>query len=200
MSTLVRRAPQQSRSARRMSAFLEAAEEQFAELGFEAATMTAIAERAGSSIGALYSYFPDKKAIALALLEIYAGQVREHWRKLFDDVEAYSSREFAARFIDRFLRFVVERPAYLQLHAAPIRLHRNAAAKRAFRATLVEALRRRVRGLGQEKAELCVGVMLQVVQGMMRMYNDAEASARAAVVAEFRTALGGYLSTVFGDL
>ena len=70
-STVVRRSPQQDRSTRRVATFLEAAETLFAELGFEAATMTAIAERAGSSIGALYSYFPDKKSIALALLDTY---------------------------------------------------------------------------------------------------------------------------------
>ena len=198
-STLVRRAPQQDRSTRRVAAFLGAAEALFAELGFEAATMTAIAEQAGSSIGALYSYFPDKKAIALALLDTYAGQIKEHWRKLFDEVAAYSSRDFSERFIDRFLDFVAEHPAYLQLQAAPIRLRRSRAAKRAFRASLVEVLRRRVPALGQHPAELRVGVMLQIVQGMLQMYTDTDPSERATVIKEFKTALASYVSTVFGE-
>jgi AcrR family transcriptional regulator len=198
-STVVRRAPQQDRSTRRVTAFLGAAEALFAELGFEAATMTAIAERAGSSIGALYSYFPDKKSIALALLDTYAGQIKEHWRKLFDEVAAYSSREFSERFIDRFLDFVAEHPAYLQLQAAPIRLRRSRATKRAFRASLVEVLRRRVPALGQQPAELRVGVMLQIVQGMVQMYNDADSSERATVIKEFKTALASYVGTVFGE-
>jgi AcrR family transcriptional regulator len=182
-----------------VTAFLEAAEALFAELGFEAATMTAIAERAGSSIGALYSYFPDKKAIALALLDNYAGQIKEHWRQLFEEIAAYSARDFSERFIDRFLDFVTDHPAYLQLHAAPIRLRRSGAAKRAFRASLVEALRRRIPALGQQAAELRVGVMLQIVQGMVRMYNDAHPSERAALIQEFKTALAGYVGTVFGE-
>jgi AcrR family transcriptional regulator len=198
-TTSLRRAPQQDRSTRRVTAFLEAAEALFAELGFEGATMTAIAERAGSSIGALYSYFPDKKAIALALLETYTGQIKEHWRPLFDEVAAYSARDFSEHFIDRFLDFVAAHPAYLQLHAAPIRLHRSRPAKRAFRASLVEALRRRVPALGQQPAELRVGVMLQIVQGMVQMYNDADPSERATVINEFKTALASYLSTVFGE-
>jgi AcrR family transcriptional regulator len=198
-STSARRAPQQNRSIRRVTAFLEAAEALFAELGFEAATMTAIAERAGSSIGALYSYFPDKKAIALALLDNYAGQIKEHWRQLFEEIAAYSARDFSERFIDRFLDFVTDHPAYLQLHAAPIRLRRSGAAKRAFRASLVEALRRRIPALGQQAAELRVGVMLQIVQGMVRMYNDAHPSERAALIQEFKTALAGYVGTVFGE-
>jgi AcrR family transcriptional regulator len=199
LSTSVRRAPQQDRSTRRVTAFLGAAEALFAELGFEAATMTAIAERAGSSIGALYSYFPDKKAIALALLDTYTGQIKEHWRPLLDEIAAHSARDFSGRFIDGFLDFVAEHPAYLQLQAAPIRLRRSTAAKRAFRAALVEALRRRVPALGQQPAELRVGVMLKIVQGMVQMYNDGDASERATVIKEFKTALACYVSTVFGE-
>jgi AcrR family transcriptional regulator len=198
-STSVRRSPQQDRSTRRLTAFLEAAEALFAEFGFETTTMTAIADRAGSSIGALYSYFPDKKAIALGLLDTYAGQIKEHWRQLFDQVAAYSARDFAEHFIDRFLDFVAEHPAYLQLHVAPIRLRRSTAAKRAFRAPLIEALRRRVPVLGQQSAELRAGVMLQIVRGMMQMYNDADPSERAIVIREFKTALAGYVSTVFDE-
>jgi len=197
LSNLVRRAPQQDRSTRRVTSFLEAAEALFAELGFEAATMTAIAERAGSSIGALYSYFPDKKAIALALMDTYVAQIKDHWHELFEEVGKYSSRDFSEHFIDRFLDFVAEHPAYLQLQAAPIRLRRRTAAKRAFRAFLSEALQRRVPGLGPKAAELRVGVMLQMVHGMVRMYNDAEPSERPAVIREFKTALASYLSTVF---
>jgi AcrR family transcriptional regulator len=182
-----------------VTAFLEAAEVLIAEAGFEAATMTAIAERAGSSIGALYSYFPDKQAIALALLETYAGQIREHWRRLFDEIGEYSAGDFAEHFIDRFLDFATAHPAYLKLLAAPMRLRRNSAAKRAFRAAVVEALRRRVPASGQQTAELRVGVMLQIVQGMVRMYEDADPSMRTGVVREFKMVLAGYLSSFLGE-
>jgi AcrR family transcriptional regulator len=196
-STLVRRCPQQDRSTRRVGAFLEAAETLFAELGFEATTMTAIAERAGSSIGALYSYFPDKKSIALALLDTYAGQIEEHWRPLFDQIVSLSAENFSERFIDRFLHFVAGHPAYLQLVAAPIRLRRSAAAQRAFRASLIKALSLRVPSMSQQRSELCANVVLQIVRGMMQMYNDAELSQRAIVSTEFKIALSAYLKTVF---
>src|ERR1700749_1335124 len=62
-SNPVRVAPQQERSMRRLASFLDAAAELFVEVGYEAATMTAIAERSRSSIGALYNYFPDKRFI-----------------------------------------------------------------------------------------------------------------------------------------
>ena len=66
-SKAVRVLPQQERSERRLAAFLDAAAALFAEVGYEAATMTEIAERSGSSIGALYNYFPDKQSIAFTL-------------------------------------------------------------------------------------------------------------------------------------
>jgi AcrR family transcriptional regulator len=179
-------------------AFLEAAEALFAELGFEGTTMTAVADRAGSSIGALYSYFPDKKAIALSLLDVYAGKIEEHWKPLFDDIGELDAKEFSERFIDRFLDFVAEHPAYLQLQAAPIRLRRNAGAKRAFRTSLIEALQRRIPALSCEAAELCANVLLQIVRGMMQLYADAGVVAdKATVVEEFKRALAAYLKTVF---
>jgi AcrR family transcriptional regulator len=196
-STSVRRAPQQDRSTRRVGNFLEAAEVLFAELGFEAATMTAIAERAGSSIGALYSYFPDKKSLALALLDTYAEQIEGYWRPLFDEIVSLSPDDFSERFIDRFLDFIVAHPAYLQLQAAPIRLRRSATAKRAFRDSLIQALLRRVPSMSQPRSELCANVMLQIVRSMMQMYNEADLSQRQIISLEFKTALSAYLKTVF---
>lgn len=44
----------------------------FVEKGFEAATMTEIAARAGASIGTLYLFFPTKEALAQSILEEHA--------------------------------------------------------------------------------------------------------------------------------
>jgi AcrR family transcriptional regulator len=197
LSNAARRAPQQDRSTRRVAAFLEAGDALFAELGFEGTTMTAIAERAGSSIGALYSYFPDKKALALALLDIYAAKIEQHWKPLFDDVKGISAKKFSERFMDDFLNFIKANPGYLQLQAAPIRLRRTAAAKRAFRASLIDALRRRVPSLTNESAKLRAGVMLHIVRGMIQMYAEADAAQKTIVVDEFKTALTAYVKTVF---
>ena len=197
MSNAARRAPQQDRSTRRVAAFLEAGDSLFAELGFEGATMTAIADRAGSSIGALYSYFPDKKTLAMAQLDIYAAKIEQHWKPLFDEVKGLSAKDFSERLLDGFLNFIAENPGYLQLQAAPIRLRRTAAAKRAFRATLIDALCHRVPTLTIESAQLRAGVMLQIVRGMMQMYAEAGPAQKAIVVEEFKKALTAYVTTVF---
>ena len=130
LSNSIRVAPQQERSSRRLAGFLDAAAELFVEVGYEATTMTAIAERSGSSIGALYNYFPDKQAVALTLLGQYAQEMEEQWRPLMEQAENLTHREFASLFIERITEIFQVRPAYLRLLAVPIRLRRDPATKR----------------------------------------------------------------------
>jgi len=49
-------------------AILDAAEEVAVERGIDAASIAAIAERAGVAVGTLYNYFPDRDGILQALL------------------------------------------------------------------------------------------------------------------------------------
>jgi AcrR family transcriptional regulator len=140
-SNPVRVAPQQERSERRLAGFLDAAAELFGEVGYEAATMSAIAQRSGSSIGALYNYFPDKQAIALTLANQYTQEMATHWKPLMEHVDNLTPREFANLFIERITEFVRQRPAYLTLLSAPVRLRRDPAAKRALRVMIANALR-----------------------------------------------------------
>src|ERR1700750_2552918 len=114
-SNSVRVAPQQERSTRRLAGFLDAAAELFVEVGYEAATMTEIAERSGSSIGALYNYFPDKQSIAATLAKQYAEELEAHWRPLIDQAPFLGHAEFADLFVERITEFVRERPAFLKL-------------------------------------------------------------------------------------
>ena len=67
------RAPVQKRGQQRVEAILDAAEAVFGEMGVDAATTNAIAERAGASVGSLYHFFPNKDAILQALAERFAG-------------------------------------------------------------------------------------------------------------------------------
>lgn len=80
MTTRLRKRPVQARSRKRFEAILDAAAEQFAVHGLDKTTMDAIAAAAGTSIGSVYQYFPDKDAVFLALAE----RVLERSRELFD--------------------------------------------------------------------------------------------------------------------
>src|ERR1700743_3682559 len=126
-SNPVRIAPQQERSVRRLAGFLDAAAELFVEVGYEAATMTAVAERSGSSIGALYNYFPDKQAIAFTLVNQYSQELEAHWKPLMEQAKTLTHAEFAELFIESIIEFFQKRPAFLKLLVAPIRFRRDSA-------------------------------------------------------------------------
>ncbi|MDG4894972.1 TetR/AcrR family transcriptional regulator [Mesorhizobium sp. WSM4976] len=69
-----RRAPTQQRSRERVERMLAAASALIAEQGSDAMRMGEVAERAGVSIGSLYQFFPDKRAIVWALAERYTAE------------------------------------------------------------------------------------------------------------------------------
>jgi AcrR family transcriptional regulator len=188
LSNSIRVAPQQERSSHRLASFLNAAAELFVEVGYDATTMTAIAERSGSSIGALYNYFPDKQAVALTLLGQYAQEMEEQWR-----------REFASLFIERITEILQVRPAYLRLLAAPIRLRRDPAVKRVLRANIANAFRAKNPSLSDERAVVAANVTLEMVRGLKTLYGEAGDKGKDMIVAEFKKALTLYLGSVLGS-
>jgi AcrR family transcriptional regulator len=77
-------APKPDRSAERRTQILDAAENVFAQMGFNQATMDDIVVESGLSKGALYWYYKSKDALILALLDrIFAGGLA-HFEGLVD--------------------------------------------------------------------------------------------------------------------
>jgi AcrR family transcriptional regulator len=195
-SSSVRVAPQQERSARRLAAFLQAAAELFSEIGFEATTMQAIADRSNSSIGALYNYFPDKESIAATLLSRYAEELHWSLQSLMERSEKLSTVQFAGLFIDCIIDFAQKRPAYLSLHGLPIRFRRDPAARKALRQVIANAFSTRNPFLSSDRSLLAANVAVQIVKGMINLYLESDAKTKPSVVAEFRRVLTSYLEEV----
>ena len=84
------RQPQQARSRKTRERIVRAAESLFETKGYEATTSSAIARRAGVSVGTFYLYFPDKHAVLLEIFHLTVEQIftrameglkPEHWTK-----------------------------------------------------------------------------------------------------------------------
>ena len=75
--TFSRRAPKQQRSRQTVDAVLEAVPLVVKRYGARAITTNRIAEVAGVSVGSLYQYFPDKRAIFAALHDRHVDDVRQ---------------------------------------------------------------------------------------------------------------------------
>lgn len=68
------RPPQQARSRATLDRLLDAAESMLSEKSWEECSVTEIARRAGSSVGAFYSRFPDKDGLLHALHERFVSE------------------------------------------------------------------------------------------------------------------------------
>jgi AcrR family transcriptional regulator len=196
ITEVYRPVPQQKRSSKRVAEYLEIAAHLFADVGYEAATMTAIAERAGSSIGGLYRYFPDKRAIGVALQEKYSADFDEVWTGVIAKAENLSVSEFSGQLLDRMSKFVSERPGYFTLLAAPIKYRRDAASRRNVRTQFSKAFVAKNPALSQEDALLAANVAIQIVKGMVALCAEVEPRRRTAVVREFKRAMTNYLADV----
>jgi AcrR family transcriptional regulator len=108
-----RRVPAQERSRKRLERILEAAALEFAEEGYEAATMEGIAARAETSIGSIYQFFPNKPAVFNALRRAYM----EKLKVLFDvimaeDTSALPWEDVLDAGIDAFAAFHETDPGF----------------------------------------------------------------------------------------
>ena len=188
-----RRAPQQQRAGQRIEQLLEAAASVMAEVGYEAATMTTIAERAGTSIGTVYVYFPDKQAIVRALNNRYGEAIEEAFAKVEEDAESLGAQELAHRFVDMTTAFVADHPAYFTLADAPINTRRDLRARERLRSRIAAVLRSKQRELSEEASYSVAEVCVQIIKSMNPLYASASASVRRTLVSEYKLALGAYM-------
>jgi AcrR family transcriptional regulator len=108
------RTPVQKRGQTRVDTILEAAEQVFSEVGVEAGTTNAIAARAGSSVGSLYHFFPNKQAILEALAERYSESMHNVMRRERRIDEPWVPlEELFPRMISAFVSLDVRHPGYM---------------------------------------------------------------------------------------
>ena len=81
-SSNLRRQPKQQRGKERVEKILDAAAAVFDEVGYEAATTHLIAAKAGTAIGSLYQFFPDKAAIFKAMELRHTDRVKAMWAQV----------------------------------------------------------------------------------------------------------------------
>ena len=75
----LRRRPSQKRGKDRVEKILEAAAAVFDDVGYEAATTHQIAAKAGTAVGSLYQFFPDKASIFNTMELRHTERVKAMW-------------------------------------------------------------------------------------------------------------------------
>ena len=188
-----RRSPQQERAGHRIEQVLEAAAAVMAEVGYEAATMTAIAERAGASIGTVYVYFPDKQAIVLALNHRYGEAIEKDFVQIEGDAPSLSVEQIAHRFVDTTTAFVAQHPAYFTLVDVPLGAKRDPQTRERLRLRIAAILRSKGRAMSKELAYAVANVSVQIIKSMNPLYASADAKSRSTIVREYKLVLKTYL-------
>src|SRR5258708_4185852 len=190
--------PQQERAARRVDALLEAAGAVIVERGFEAATMTEIAARAGASIGAVYQYFPNKDALVLALRTRYGDEMDARWSALSAASEGMSVPELVDGLFGMMVEFMATHPAYIPLLSVSLNFRRDAAVRNALRGRFAELFQRYNPALAGEDAFRIAEVTLQVVKSLSPLYAAAKPKERKRLIDEYRVVVSSYLVTRLG--
>jgi AcrR family transcriptional regulator len=96
-----------------VESILDAAEAVIAEVGIDAASTNAIAERAGASVGSLYHFFPSKHAIVEALVHRFAERKRELNARAIPVERAHMPlEEIFERVVESHACFMDETPAF----------------------------------------------------------------------------------------
>ena len=199
MSTLTylpAREPKRERGKQRVAALLDAGAAVFAEKGYDGATMTEIAERAGAAIGSLYQFFPSKEALAEALFDRFA----ERWAASFARVEELapgrSAGELADLFIDHKLKQGTDRDAALALSSAVAGIvERRKPLGDKLRERIASILRIGNPALGQEEAAAAAVIVNQVMK-IIPALAATEDERATALVREARKLLALYIADV----
>ena len=105
------RQPKRARGKQRVAALLDAGAALFAEKGYDATTMTEIAQRAGAAIGSLYQFFPSKEALAEALFERFAERAAQSFSRVEERAPGASPEKLASLLLDHKLGLRSDREA-----------------------------------------------------------------------------------------
>lgn len=200
----LRRLPQQSRSQQRVAQILEAAAQVFSDVGYEAASTTAIAVQAKTSVGSLYRFFPDKAAIFQALANYYMDQLRALFTQILGpQIYHLPIRTVCDRIIDAYYDDLLSQPGY---RAMLLNYHFSSQAT-----TIIENINREIEpyfeamfaarspNMDPEERKLIARVSVETCCVLEFVSSEANDALREKLRVEAKKLLAAYLQIYFPD-
>ncbi|MGC2169778.1 MAG: TetR/AcrR family transcriptional regulator [Candidatus Sulfotelmatobacter sp.] len=173
-----------------MESFLRAAASVITELGYERATMSAIARRSGSSVGSLYQFFPHKLAVAEALRNHYIKNIEQSWITLGRKAAGMTAEALTSRLVELQIEMMKNYPVLLALLDVP---PASQARRELIRTRIAEVLISHRTHMSKATALRIASVVQQVSRGLLILYGRADVDERIAIIDEFKLVLTGYL-------
>lgn len=192
----MRRKPRQARALERVERILDTAEQVFAEVGYDAATTNLIATQAGTSVGSLYEFFPNKAALAIALAERYTIQIGTLYDTLIVDQPDVEGPMIVERVVEALDDFYRRHPG-----AVPLLNGRHTSDELAEAGTsLQRAMVRRIEAVFAARSDmpaprrfLVAQVIAEISRSLLALADEVPLHQRKAVIREVERAINGYL-------
>jgi AcrR family transcriptional regulator len=201
MSVFVPDRKRNARGERRVASLLDAASRVFAKAGYHAATTNAIAAEGEVSPATLYQFFPNKEAIADALVTRYATDLTKEVRTAdIQDLASASLEEAIRRFTGIVIEFNRKHTAFNTLYLeAPLSedtLEHKHLLAQTFIDNLSEVLRARNPKLDKQDALWHADIVLTAVKGFLPALAGRKTSVRSRTIDALNQMLVRYLEPV----
>jgi AcrR family transcriptional regulator len=192
----IAKTPKRARGVQRVAELLDAGAVLFADKGYDATTMTEIAQRAGASIGSLYQFFPSKEVLAEALFSRYVECVTSMMEELGKRAPGLSPLRLADRLVDLMLDVRSDRDAAAALSGAVASIvERRKPLRGAFRRQIAAILRAANSKLSEKSAAEAAALIAHVLKLVPTLAKEEEDGGQA-LVAQARKMLAAYIERV----
>ena len=111
----LRQEPRQARSEERIVQILDAAERVVERLGYGGLNTNRVAQEAGISIGSVYRWFPDKRALVERLSERYVERVRAAFEDLVVDDPTLPAPPLLERVVRSLADLLADHPSVQEI-------------------------------------------------------------------------------------
>jgi AcrR family transcriptional regulator len=187
MTVFVQDRKRNARGERRVASLLDAAGRVFGELGYHGATTNAIAAEAKVSPATLYQFFPNKEAIADALVTRYATELAKEVRAAdIQKLVAVPLEEAIRQVTGVVIEFNRKHAAFHTLYAeAPLSkdtLDQKQLLSQTFIDYLSELLMARNPQLDKQDVLWSAGIVLTTVKGFLPVLAGRKTSTRSRTI------------------
>jgi AcrR family transcriptional regulator len=189
------RVPRLERGRARVAALLAAGAEVFAEKGYDAATMTEVAAKAGASIGSLYQFFPTKPLLADALHDEMLIGLGALLEQVSVDVAGLPAAMAMDRLFAQFGEFLRDHPAFGALaDRRDIDKQKKKESRARLRGLIARLLTAAEPPVPQAQAEAAAAIVLHLIRATVILNESDEAPIRDAALTEMRRMLAAYFA------
>lgn len=192
------RRPSQPRALRRRESLLDATARVLDREGWEALCTNKVAREAGASIGTLYDYFPDKRALLAGLLERHESRLAAALEEALVGAER-DPLDAAGAAVDAFARVWTQEPGYrsawLGTHMHALLDTTGARWSDRFTTLIQQKLVVLLPSLPEAEQGIVAHTAVHLVSGLLLAALASDPALRGARVAETRRALIAYLGS-----